>query len=289
MSELSRQIFEESRNRNKGSIDRALAETIQSLVLAGLSRTDFFKKAAFYGGTALRLVWGNNRFSEDLNISLLEPHEDFSIENYFEPLIDELKAYDFFPEIKRKKKKSSSPIDSAFIKANTRIHVLKVGVPPEIAETYPRNQGCKIKIEIDTDPPEGAGFDVVFQDEPMPYSLQVYDGPSLLAGKMDAVLSRGWVNRIKGRDWYDFAFLVKKKVPLSLTHLESRLRQKGFYQEGKALGERTFLGMLDKRIAEVDFNKAKEDVMPFLMDVREVDVWSKEYFHHVRRNLLFSP
>jgi predicted nucleotidyltransferase component of viral defense system len=208
---LKLELFEAYQKRHGGSVNRALAETIQAVALLGLARTDFFSHAAFYGGTALRLLYNLDRFSEDLDFSLLTPVEEFQFTAYLGSLRDEMEAFGFSVDIEKRQKGFDSPIESAFIKANTRIHVIRAGIPRAIAERIHRDALCKVKLEVDTDPPPDAAFDVVYIDDPLPFSIQAYSGPSLFAGKMDAVLSRGWKNRVKGRDWYDFAFLVRKK------------------------------------------------------------------------------
>lgn len=281
MDEIGLQLFEEALTRNQNDIDKALSETIQSISLLGLSRTDFFSKAAFYGGTALRILFRLDRFSEDLDFSLLEPIDHFRFKEYFTALADELESFGFSVDIIEKQKKIDTPIESAFIKANTRIHTIKAGVPASISDTIHRNAVCKVKLEIDTDPPQGAEYDAVYIDEPVPFSLRTYSGPALLAGKLDAVLSRGWKNRIKGRDWYDFAFLVRNKVPVLLKHLEARLRQKGFYTSSSALAKPELAKMLHRRIEETDITMAKQDVAPFVARPRDLEVWSKDYFRHV--------
>ncbi len=288
MHEASVQLFEEYRQKYDGSVDRALAETIQAIALLGLSRTDFFSQAAFYGGTALRLLYNLDRFSEDLDFSLLQPLKEFRLSSYLGSLRDEMEAFGFSVEIGERQKNIETPIESAFIKANTRIHVIQAGVPKAIADRIHRNAVCKVKLEVDIDPPPYADFNVNYIDDPVPFSIQAYSGPSLLAGKMDAVLSRGWQNRVKGRDWYDFAFLVRKKIPLLLPHLEARLRQKGFYKEKAPLDEVRCINMIDRRIESVDFDAAKADVITFILHPKDLDVWSNDYFRHVLKNMQFS-
>jgi len=288
MHEASVQLFEEYRQKYDGSVDRALAETIQAIALLGLSRTDFFSQAAFYGGTALRLLYNLDRFSENLDFSLLQPFKGFRLSSYLGSLSDEMEAFGFSVEIGERQKKIETPIESTFIKANTRIHVIQAGVPRAIADRIHRNAVCKVKLEVDIDPPPYADFNVAYIDDPVPFSIQAYSGPSLLAGKMDAVLSRGWQNRVKGRDWYDFAFLVRKKIPLLLPHLEARLRQKGFYKEKVPLDEVRCINMIDRRIESVDFDAAKADVISFIRRPKDLDVWSKDYFRHVLKNMQFS-
>jgi len=288
MHEASVQMFEEYRLKYDGSVDRALAETIQAIALLGLSRTDFFAHAAFYGGTALRLLFNLDRFSEDLDFSLVKPLKEFRLSFYLGSLRNEMEAFGFTVEIEDHQKKLPTQIESAFIKANTRIHVIQAGVPGVIADRIHRNAVCRVKLEVDIDPPPYADFEVAFIDDPVPFSIQVYSGPSLLAGKMDAVLSRGWQSRVKGRDWYDFAFLVRKKIPLSLAHLEARLRQKGLYAETSPLNEERCINLIDRRIESVDFDAAKADVIVFIHRPQDLDVWSMDYFRHVLKNLKFS-
>ena len=288
MNEASVQMFEEYRLKYDGSVDRALAETIQAIALLGLSRTDFFAHAAFYGGTALRLLFNLDRFSEDLDFSLVKPLKEFRLSFYLGSLRNEMEAFGFTVEIEDHQKKLQTPIESAFIKANTRIHVIQAGVPRVIADRIHRNAVCRVKLEVDIDPPPYADFEVAFIDDPVPFSIQAYSGPSLLAGKMDAVLSRGWQSRVKGRDWYDFAFLVRKKIPLSLAHLEARLRQKGSYAETSPLNEERCINLIDRRIESVDFDAAKADVIVFIRRPQDLDVWSMDYFRHVLKNLKFS-
>jgi len=287
MREACVQLFEEYLEKNQGSAHRALAETIQAAALLGLSRTDFFTHAAFYGGTALRLLYNLDRFSEDLDFSLLEPAQNFQLSSYLDSLQDEMKALGFNVEIESRGKSMDTPIESAFIKANTRMHTIIAGAPRTIAQRLHKNALCKVKLEVDIDPAPGAEFEVRFIDDPLPFSVRAYSGPSLLAGKMDAILYRSWKNRVKGRDWYDFAFLVRKKVPLLLPHLEARMRQRGVYTEKTPLSPDQCVSMISKRIEAVDFEAAKADVAAFIPSPRDLDVWSRDYFHHVLGNLQF--
>ena len=289
MREASVQLFEEYLEKNQGAVHRALAETIQVVALLGLSRTDFFAHAAFYGGTALRLLYNLDRFSEDLDFSMVKPLKAFGLSSYLDSLRDEMKAFGFTVEIENHGKTMESPIESAFIKANTRLHIIKAGAPDAIARRIHRNPLCKVKLEVDIDPPPEAAFDIRYIDDPVPFSVRAYSGPAMLAGKIDAVLYRGWQNRVKGRDWYDFAFLVRKKVPLLLAHLEARLRQRGVYTDQTPLSADQCKKMIARRIESVDFESARADVAAFVSDPRDLDVWSGDYFHHVLSKLQFLP
>ena len=287
MDEVGLQLFQESLERNGGSVDKALSESIQAISLLALSRTDFFSKAAFYGGTALRVLFGLDRFSEALDFSLMQADDNFRLTRYFQALQDELESFGFVVEISKSQKRVETPIESAFIKTDTRIHTIKVGAPPSVSNRIHRNAVCKVKLEIDTDPPARALYEMMYIDEPAPFSIRSYSGPALLAGKLDAVLSRAWKNRVKGRDWYDFAYLVRKKVPVLLPHLQARLEQKRYYCQNTKLEATVLTELIEQRIDEVDFEKAKADVLPFINRPQDLDVWSKDYFRHVLRNLSF--
>jgi predicted nucleotidyltransferase component of viral defense system len=288
MREASVQLFEEYLEKYNGSVDRALAETVQSIALLGLSRSGFFSYAAFYGGTALRLLYHLERFSEDLDFSLMQPEKSFRLSSFLGPLRDEMEAFGFSVEIQEHRKNRDTPIMSAFIKANTRIHLIKANVPRAIVDRIHREALCKVKLEVDIDPAPYAHFEVAYIDNPIPFSLRAYSAPALLAGKMDAVLSRGWKKRVKGRDWFDFAFLVRKNIPLLLPHLEARLRQKGLYTQEAPLDRTRCINIIARRIETVDFEAAKADVIPFIRQAKDLDVWSKDYFHHVLNNMQFS-
>jgi len=289
MREACVQLFEEYLEKNQGAVHRALAETIQVVALLGLSRTDFFAHAAFYGGTALRLLYNLDRFSEDLDFSLVEPVKSFGLSSYLDSLRDEMKAFGFSVEIENRVKSMETPIESAFIKANPRRHTIRAEAQDAIARRIHRNALCKVKLEVDIDPPSKAEFEVRYIDDPVPFSVRAYSGPTLLAGKIDAILYRGWQNRVKGRDWYDFEFLVRKKMPLLLAHLEAKLRQRGVYTDQALLSADQCKKMIARRIESVDFESARADVAAFVTDPRDLDVWSGDYFHHVLSKLQFLP
>ena len=165
---------------------------------------------------------------------------------------------------------------------------MKANVPKAVADRIHRDAVCKVKLEVDIDPPPYADYEAAYIDEPVPFSLLSYSGPALFAGKMDAVLSRGWLNRIKGRDWFDFAFLVRQNIPLLLPHLEARLRQKAVYTADAPLDEVRCIEIIDQRIESIDFQAAKADVLTFVPRARDLDVWSRDYFRHVLKNMQFT-
>jgi len=265
----------------------ALREILQELVLCGLWRARFFEKAAFYGGTALRILFGLDRFSEDMDFSLLTPDKDFDLSPYCAAVERELRSWGFAVEVETKKKRTSeSAIEAAFLKANARELLMAVDVGEQMAAEVHGRRLLRIKIEVDTDPPPGFSTETQFLLQPIPFSVRVYDAPSLFAGKMHAVLCRGWKNRVKGRDWYDFVWYVGRSTELDLAHLEARMRQSGHFSGDNQLDESRFRSMLKARIDSLDIDAARKDVERFLVDRSTISLWSKEFFLAVAEKII---
>ncbi|MCP4600043.1 MAG: nucleotidyl transferase AbiEii/AbiGii toxin family protein [Proteobacteria bacterium] len=269
---------------NKESINdhtNALREIIQEIALCGLWRGKFFEKAAFYGGTALRVLHGLDRFSEDMDFSLLATNRDFNIEPYCDFIEKELRAFGFTASVQKKQKTTGSAIESAFLKANTREQLLIVETTDSIVNTIPKKQLLNIKLEVDTDPPSGFSTESKYCLLPMPFSVKVYTEPSLFAGKMHALLCRKWKRRVKGRDWYDFVWYVSRETALDLNHLQTRMVQSGHWNPEEKLAEPDFRDVLAKTIDRLDIAQARSDVQSFIRDPSRVDIWSKDFFRHI--------
>lgn len=258
--------------------ENALREIIQEVALLGLWRSKFFEHTAFYGGTALRIFYGLPRFSEDMDFSLLQPDMNFDLVPHLEGIRTELAGFGFRFEVERKNKRIETAIDSAFIKGNTRINLLEVGVPDGLELVFPHSQKLKIKLEIDTDPPPGADYRVETLLVPIPFQVKLFTLPCLFAGKLHSVLCRNWKNRVKGRDFHDFVWYLGKEVPCHLAHLQQRMVQTGHWQEDETLNLEALKKRLAERINEVDFDQAREDVLPFIDDVDALALWSREFF-----------
>ena len=200
----------------------ALKEIIQEITLLGLSRAGFFREGAFYGGTALRIFHGLGPLLRRPRLQPGSPAADFDIEAYTSSVRDELAAYGFEVQVERKEKTEDSAVQSAFIKEATLVHLLKIASLTPPVSGVPPNEQLKIKFEVDTDPPFGASYDVKYQLSPIPYSVRLYDLPSLFAGKLHAVLCRSWKNRVKGRDFYDYLWYLSHRVSPNFGHLEAR-------------------------------------------------------------------
>ena len=267
--------------RSLGDYLQALREILQEIALLGLWRCKFFEKAAFYGGTALRTLYGLDRFSEDLDFSLLAPSDDFDLGKYSRALEKELIAFGFDVEVEKRNKVLSSPIQSAFLKANTLKELLVIKAEDEIVREVPRGQVLKIKLEVDTDPPGGFSTEVKYLLQPIPFAVRSYTLPDLFAGKMHAVICRKWKTRVKGRDWYDMIWYAANHPTLHLAHLEQRLRQSGDWSGDSRLDGDTFRELLADTIEKLDTEKARQEVEPFVRDPQALGIWSREFFHEV--------
>ncbi len=269
--------------KNALEYKNALKEVIQEVALCGLSRGGFFKKAAFYGGTALRIFYGLDRFSEDMDFSLTQKDAGFLIDRYFSYLSDELLSNGFELSVEKKEKSAISDVQSAFIKGGTLVHLLKIMPTDEKILGVSEKELIKIKFEIDTNPPDGASFETKYGLLPVPYAVQLYDEESLFAGKIHAVLCRSWKNRVKGRDFYDYLWYLSRGTKVNLNHLQKRLEQSGKWQPYEELTQPKLTDLLCGRFESIDFEKAKNDVIPFVKDTRKLDLWSQDFFCSVTK------
>jgi predicted nucleotidyltransferase component of viral defense system len=263
----------------------AMKEIIQEILLCSLSRTDFFKHAAFYGGTALRIFYGLDRFSEDLDFSLAEHDSAFDLSSYLPALENEVRSYGLNLKAEVKTKTKDSFVQSAFVKGNTREQLLYFYPEDSVASLIPGNETVKIKFEVDTNPPPFAGYEKQYRLLPIPYEVRLYDAPSLFAGKIHAVLCRGWKSRIKGRDLYDFVFYVSRNISVNLAHLNARLTDSGFIPYGSFMTIENIKEALCERFASIDYPNAKQDVLPFIKNPASLDVWSADFFEKITQNI----
>lgn len=242
----------------------AIFEVNQQVILAGLYNGGFFDVAAFYGGTCLRIFHGLQRFSEDMDFSLLAPNDKFDFTKYFQPIIDEFAIVGREVEIKKKDKKGFGKVESASLKDNTDVCDV----------SFQTDKSIKIKIEVDTQPPLNFRTEQKLLLQPHSFMTRCFTLPDLFAGKMHALVYRGWKNRVKGRDWYDFEWYIRHNVPLDFAHLAERVRQ--FNNE--EIGQEAFMAQLKDRLASANINQVKNDVLPFVRNPKELDIWSNDYF-----------
>ena len=253
----------EQRKRN------AIYEVNQQVILAGLYAGGFFENAAFYGGTCLRIFHGLQRFSEDMDFSLLAKDDKFDFTKYFPAIVDIFAMVGRNVEIKKKDKSAFGNVDSAFLKDNTDVYDI----------TFQTEKSIKIKIEVDTCPPLDFRTEQKLLLMPHSFMTRCFTLPDLFAGKMHALVFRGWKNRVKGRDWYDFEWYVRNNIPLDFHHLAERCRQ--FNNEEITI--ESFKEKLLYRLSTADIRQVKADVLPFIHNPRDLEIWSNDYFVQLAR------
>lgn len=288
MNNLLKQLISKPLPDSENELLKLLRESLQSLALFGLWRSNFFEHAAFYGGTALRILYGLDRFSEDLDFSLLRPNADLTFEKYRNSIIRELEVFGFKVNFEVKQKSKKSAIESAFIKTNTLQQLILIEAPSNIISTINKQSTLKIKLEVDTNPPPGFDTEMKYVFSPIQFAVKSFSTPSLFAGKMHAILCRKWKTRVKGRDWYDFAWYVGKYPELNLRHLEERMRQSGDYNEQTELTKEKFFEILNATIENLDIEKAKGEVEPFVENKMSLDLWSKEFFKAAAEKIIIA-
>ena len=259
--------------------ENAVKEIIQEIVLSGLSRGGFFEKAVFYGGTCLRILYGLDRFSEDLDFALINKDDSFRLEDYFPSIKKELLSYGLDMDVlKKEKSKGDNDIQSAFVKGNTQILLLSFFPNDESLNSIVKNQTIKIKFEIDTDNPEGGVVVNKYRLLPSPYEMKVFDEPTLFAGKIHAILCREYKNRIKGRDYYDYLFYCGKETHINLKYLENKLKNSNRLAKNSNLTLEMVKQMLKERFESLDFELAKKDVINFINKPDSLMFWNKNLF-----------
>jgi predicted nucleotidyltransferase component of viral defense system len=276
----------EYKPKNEDEILDALREIMQEITLAALSRTDFFEKAAFYGGTALRIFYGLDRFSEDLDFSLLKADEGFTLEPYFSAILTEFEALGIKVRINEKEKAKRSSIESAFLKTET---IWKELVLEDVLKQtgVKSNKPIKIKIEVDRNPPLGFQTEEKLLIRPFSFYVRCFKLPSLFAGKLHALLYRKWNNRVKGRDWYDLEWYIKKGIPLDAAHFLLRAQDTTDWN-AEIITNEQILELINRKIESVSFTNIKEDVIRFIKDEKALSIWSAKYFKDLLEKMKFE-
>lgn len=263
--------------------EQALREILQEIALVGLWRGKFFEHAAFYGGTALRIFYHLDRFSEDLDFTLKVPNPKWTWEPYGEVIKQELNAFGFNVSFVEKEKKEKTAIKSAFFKTSTVQEMMKIGIESKALNSIHKETQLRIKVEIDTDPSVPFTYEQKFLEQPVPVSIRCVDEENLFAGKMHAALFRAWKGRVKGRDWYDMVWFIRKHIPLNL-YLFSKHRNLDV-----VLSKADFLNMAHERIDHLDITSAIQDCKVFVRDPEVItSTWSKDFFHYWINQLQFT-
>lgn len=284
MKTVLEQMIENYEPKNHIEKKNAIKEVMQEIVLYCLSKSGFFDKAAFYGGTALRIFYGLDRFSEDLDFSLITKDNNFKLEAYLPNLKNNIEAFGLNVDIEVKCKSPQSAIQSAFLKAGT-IEQFLLFYPSDLVNGINKNEKVKIKFEIDTSPAAGATYTTKYRLLPSPYSIKLFDEPSLFSGKIHAVICRSWKSRVKGRDLYDYIFYLSRNIRFNIYYLRSKLIESNFINNDTYINTNDVKSILINRFNEINFNDAKNDVYPFVKDTDALNIWSKEFFVDITSNL----
>ncbi len=283
---MIKEWLEKYKPGNQEAAEQALREIMQEIALAGLQRSGFFEKAAFYGGTALRIFHGLQRFSEDLDFSLLAVNPEFSLKPYLSGIETEFSALGVTVSIEEKSKTATTDVDSAFLKPDTtwKELIIKEILPHESVKMRPL---IKIKIEVDTKPPLGFTTEEKLLLNPFSFYVKCFTLQDLFAGKMHALLFRKWKGRVKGRDWFDMEWYIRKGIPLNLDHLLIRSLDSGDLKE-KLMTQEQFMTLLQNKIQSVSFNSIREDVVRFIPDDKVIEIWSPQYFNDLIQKIKFA-
>jgi len=256
----------------------AFREILQEIALLGLWRAKFFEKAACYGGIALRILYGLDRFYEDIAFSLLQPAKGFDLTDYTAFVKKEVEAFGFEVHVERVDKTIKTPIQSAFVKADTRNQLITIEAGKDILQALPKGKTLKVKMEVDTNPPPGFSTETRFLLQPIPFAVRSFVLPDLFAGKMHAILCRTWKTRVKGRDWYDLVWYAANYPELHLGHLEERMRQTGHWKGEDTLTPEQFHELFRTTINKLNIDQARRQVEPFVKTPETVSIWSREFF-----------
>lgn len=256
--------------------ENALKEIAQEIALMALSRAGFFRIAAFHGGTCLRILYGLERFSEDLDFVLDKPNKQFNWDVYVKSMREEFAAYGYVLEVTNKTK-LDKVVKTAFLKADSEGGLL---ILKDARTNRPK---LKIKLEIDTNPPEGSNYELKYLDFPLPYSIQTQDLPSLFASKSHALLCRGFnqTREPKGRDWYDFIWYVSRETQLNFSLLKHALFQAGPWKNTViSIDPNWYVDALKSKIRSINWSTAKQDVAPFIKarELSTLDLWGEAFF-----------
>lgn len=285
MNNIIEQMLSKYEIKNTNDEINALKEIIQEIILSGLARGNFFDEAAFYGGTALRIFYKLDRFSEDLDFALIYPNKNFDLSKYFVYLEKELKAYGLNLEINTKQKNIESNITSAFVKGDTLEHILKFFPNEENHKYNHMLKNIKIKFEVDINPPSGATYEEKYKLLPSPHQIKIYDKESLFAGKIHAILCRNWKTRTKGRDLYDYIFFLANNTKVNLELVKNKLIESNYLNANDKFSIDDLKNLLINKFRKIDYIEAKEDVIPFIKNTESLNIWGSEFFISITKEL----
>lgn len=268
-------------NYNANSLEdeeNALKEISQEVILYALSEAGFFEHAAFLGGTCLRINHSLDRFSEDLDFSLKMADGEFKISDYLDEVIRVMNVYGYDIELSGSDKANDS-VQSRFLKDDSLKKLLNFKHKQDI------RRKIQIKFEVDINPPEGANIVADYLSFPTQFMIMTYDLPSLMAGKVHALLCRPYT---KGRDWYDFLWYAGQKIQINTVLLNNALEQMGPWKDQSIqISDDWIREQLILKIKSIDWNVAKHDVEKFLKPEKQktLSLWSEDFFVRMTNKL----
>ena len=269
MIDVIKQKLENLRDNNEKY--NYLREFLQLLILKTIDELGFFRHIAFVGGTALRVLYGLERFSEGLDFTLIDK-SGYDFTQMIELLVKQLNLYNLDVSFRAKDHKA---VASAFIKFNT--------VLPALGLTPHHDTKLMIKFEVDQNPPAGYQTQLTIVNKEFLIGINAFDQASLFAGKLHALLCRHYT---KGRDYYDFIWYVGKKIRPNYLFLENAILQ----TENKQLilTAASLKQMLIERIETTNFDHVKTDIKPFLVDQNELRFFEKPVFLSLVQQLSYN-
>lgn len=257
--------------------ENVLQEIVQEIILAGLSRAGLFSKdrAVFHGGTCLRIAYGMNRFSEDLDFFLRRPDPKFSWQRYLEQAVRDGhgEGLDFSF---REGRGERTAVRNAYLSTDS------FGQDAGSALPYARDPRklIKVRLEIDVNPPAGSTVETRYLAFPVTTAITTQSLGSGFAMKIGAMLGRAYT---KGRDWYDFIWYVQKRIAPDLDLLGRAASQHGPWAGRSVKADRAWVETnLRKRILEIDWKTARRDVERFLplREQESLKLWARDFFLH---------
>lgn len=275
---MEKNVFNINNYKNIDEAKANLREFVQSIILIGLSKANFFSKASFYGGTALRIFYGLNRYSEDLDFTLNEKNSNFSLQPYLNSIKNVAESYGLIMNVERIEKKIKTPIESAFAKMNTYQTFINLKMNEKFCNILHKDEILKVKFEIDCEPPLGFNIESKWLISPEFATVNVLDIESLFAGKLHAILCRNYNNNIKGRDYYDFLFYISKNTKPNMIYLKNKLIESNKINKTDNFDLIFLKSMLYDRFNNVNFNQVYSDAKKFVFENEDLSYYCKELF-----------
>ena len=228
--------------KNLNEFENVLREISQKIILYALSQTSFFKNAAFYGGTCLRIFHNLDRFSEDLDFQVIREDYKLDFDQYMSKCINVLESYGL---------KATVYIKPDYDNGEVRRRYIKISYY-DLANEY---FGIKFI--------PGAKYEMKLLNSPMFSNIYCFDYSSLFAGKLNALITRNWRERTKGRDYFDYMFYLSHNVKFNLEYLKNKLKYSLNKDTSKFTND-NIKELLKNKFEESNFESLKADIIPFV-------------------------